>query len=116
LCNQISSVPNHRIWGEHDVLPEIHVTGESIPRAEAGLSTLLAVEKHQSARTTDRIVIDRVTVKWFAGTSMHNALRIAARRGMSDVKRLLLAAGNDVDLIDGCTSLANSISKMSLLA
>jgi hypothetical protein len=45
---------------------------------------------------------------------MYNALATAARLGMEDVKNILLAAGNDVKLIDGLTSISQLISNLKI--
>jgi hypothetical protein len=59
--------------------------------------------KHTSRNTT---------VKWFPGTKMHDALRIAAKTGPESVKRLLTSAGNDIKLLDACMPLTNFISQL----
>jgi hypothetical protein len=56
----------------------------------------------------------RTMVKWFPGVDMYEALGIAARRGMEDVIKLLLAAGNDVKFLERNTSLSKLISNMRI--
>jgi len=53
-------------------------------------------------------------VKWFPGVDMYEALRIAARRGMEDVIKLLLAAGNDAKFLERNTSLSKLMSNMRI--
>jgi len=45
---------------------------------------------------------------------MHKALAIAAKRGMDDVRSLLIAAGNDTKIIDRITSITQLVSRMTL--
>jgi hypothetical protein len=60
------------------------------------------------------LITDKTDIKWFSGSNMHRALGIAAKRGLEDVNRLLIAAGNDLWSLDGVSSISRLISKMSL--
>jgi len=41
-----------------------------------------------------------VLIGWFPGVDMYEALRVAAKRGVEDIKNLLLGAGNDPHVLD----------------
>jgi hypothetical protein len=53
-------------------------------------------------------------VKWFPGLVMYRALGMAAKSGMENVVRLLVAAGNDIKLLERNASLSEIISKLRL--
>jgi hypothetical protein len=53
-------------------------------------------------------------VKWFPGFSMYLALSMAAKSGIEDVIRLLIAAGNEINFLNRNVSLNNLISNMRI--
>jgi hypothetical protein len=57
----------------------------------------------------------RTMVKWFSGVDMYVALRIAATRGMEDIIKLLIAAGNDMKFLERNTSLSKLMSNMRIV-
>jgi hypothetical protein len=61
------------------------------------------------------IVSEEITIiSWFPGANMYKALCMAARSGMEDVIRLLVAAGNDTKFLDRNISLSRIMSKMKI--
>ena len=57
---------------------------------------------------------EKIIVKWFPGPDMYKAIGLAAKRGISEVKALLLAAGNNPETIENITSITRLVSKMSI--
>jgi hypothetical protein len=54
------------------------------------------------------------TVRWFPGAQMYRALGIVAKRGMVDIRRLLIAAGNDPVIIDRVVSVNQLVSQLRI--
>lgn len=91
--------------------PPIYVRGEAVSLDElAGPDT-----QGYGTFLCSPILSEELTiVKWFAGVNMYKALCIAARSGMEDVVRLLVAAGNDIKSLDRNFSLNKIMSKMEI--
>ena len=79
------------IIDEGKVLPPILVSGETVSESELGLS--INVPDIGKARKLSTVV------RWFPGADMYRALNSASGQGIDDVRRLLLAAGNDRDTV-----------------
>ena len=45
---------------------------------------------------------------------MHRALAEAAKRGIEDIRKLLIAAGNDVEVLDRSMSVSKLVSQMRI--
>ncbi len=56
----------------------------------------------------------RIAVAWFPGVQMYEVLKAAAKRGIEDVRRLLVMAGNDSKVIITCTSLSSLFSELRM--
>ena len=89
--------------------PPIHVSGEILSRAEIDDRGL-----HELSNISQGAVISeqRTMVRWFPGVEMYRALGMAARSGMENVIRLLIAAGNDSKFLDRNTSLSRLMSQL----
>ncbi len=96
------------------ILPAIHFFGESVSRAEVGLSLIPQMLPSSSTMRLKHPFTEKAIVKWFPGVNMHKALAVAAKRGMDDVRSLLIAAGNDTNIIDRITSITQLVSRMTL--
>lgn len=53
-------------------------------------------------------------IKWFPGAKMHRSLEIAARRGIEDIRKLLVAVGNDISDLDRNMSVSKLVAKMRI--
>lgn len=53
-------------------------------------------------------------IKWFPGAKMHRSLEIAAKRGIEDFKRLLVAVGNDINDLESSMSVSKLVTKMRI--
>jgi hypothetical protein len=95
-------------------VPAIHFFGESVSRAEVGLSLIPQMLPSSNTVRLKHLFSEKATVKWFPGANMHKALAVVSKRGMGDVRSLLIAAGNDTKLIDRITSITQLISRMTL--
>lgn len=85
--------------------------GKTLPLAEMTRPRI----RGQSTFTYDTIASEqRAMVKWFAGAHMYRALGVAARFGMEDVIKLLIAAGNDIKFLDRNASLSKIMSTMRI--
>jgi hypothetical protein len=90
-------------------VPPIHAAGQTVPLAECGIS----VAQGDNAFSLGISATEhRTIVKWFPGINMYKALSIAARSGMEDVIRLLIAAGNDIKFLNRNISLSRIMSQM----
>jgi len=108
---QLSAVPGIKderadslINDEEKLLPPIIVSGESLMRSELDISFNLRRTGTQHSPST--------TVRWFPGAQMYRALGIVAKRGMEDIRRLLIAAGNDPFIIDRVVSVSQLVSQL----
>jgi hypothetical protein len=54
------------------------------------------------------------SIKWFPGAKMHRSLEIAARRGIEDIRKLLVAVGNDIGDLDRNMSISKLVAKMRI--
>ena len=54
------------------------------------------------------------SIKWFPGAKMHRSLEIAARRGIEDIRKLLVAVGNDISDLDRTMSVSKLVAKMRI--
>jgi hypothetical protein len=88
------------IVDEGKVLPPIFISGETVSESELDLSTNLPKTGKASKFTT--------VVRWYPGAPMYHVLDCISRRGIDDVRRLLVAAGNDKDSLD----MVISVSKL----
>jgi hypothetical protein len=91
--------------------PPIHVRGGTL-----SLDEMAALRNQKYGTFAYGIVVSeqRTTVEWFPGVNMYKALGVAARSGMEDVVRLLIAAGNDYKFLDINASLSKLMSTMRL--
>lgn len=96
---------------DDELWPPIHVRGGTL-----SLDETAALEKQRYGTFTYGILVSeqRTTVKWFPGVNMYKALGVAARSGMEDVIRLLIAAGNDFQFLDENASLSKLMSTMRI--
>jgi hypothetical protein len=92
------------ISDEEKLLPPIIVSGEPLTRSELDISFNLRRTGTQHSPST--------TVRWFPGAQMYRALGIVAKRGMEDIRRLLIAAGNDPVSIDRIVSVSQLVSQL----
>ena len=53
-------------------------------------------------------------IKWFTGEKMHRSLEMAARHGVEGVRKLLVAVGNDVNVVDTNMSVSKLIAKLQI--
>jgi hypothetical protein len=94
-----------------EMWPPIHVRGEAVSLDElAGPET----QGYGTFLCNPILSEERTIVKWFPGVNMYKALCVAARSGMEDVVRLLVAAGNDIKFLDRNFSLSKIMSKMGI--
>ena len=56
----------------------------------------------------------RTKIKWFSGVRMQKALRTAAKRGIEDMRKLLVVAGNDIESLDKSISVTRLVSKLRI--
>jgi len=96
---------------DRELWPHIHVRGEAV-----SLDELAGPDTQGYGTFLDGPIVsdERTIVKWFPGASMYTALCIAARSGMENVIRLLVAAGNDITFLDRNFSLSKIMSKMEI--
>lgn len=72
---------------------------EILPKTCSATSSLLGVER-------------KAKIKWFSGAKMHKALKMAAKRGVEDIRKLLVLAGNDTDMLERSLSMSKLVSKL----
>jgi hypothetical protein len=88
------------------VLPSIMVSGETISESELQLSiNSPSLEKSRRVSTV---------VRWYPGVPMYRVLKSVSKRGIDDVRKLLLAAGNDKDRLDMVISVSKLLAKSTL--
>jgi len=96
---------------DNELWPPIHLRGETVSHANvAGLD----LHEYKIFQNTPLPSEQRTAIKWFPGVNMYKALSMAARSGMEDVIRLLVAAGNDIKFLERNVSLCKLMSKMSI--
>jgi len=95
---------NCSVDDENEFLPPILVSGESLPRTELDISfNVQGLEKQHSPSTT---------VRWFPGAQMYRVLGTVAKRGIEDVRKLLITAGNDRNSLDRIVSVSKLVSQL----
>jgi hypothetical protein len=93
------------------LLPPIRVPGETVSLSGMAYSTTHDCEVYTGNALYSE---QRTTVKWFPGVHMYKALERAAKSGMGDVIRLLVAAGNDTNFLERNLWLCKLMSKMNI--
>lgn len=53
-------------------------------------------------------------IKWFIGEKMHRSLEIAARHGVEDIRELLVAVGNDINVVNTNMSVSKLIARLQI--
>jgi hypothetical protein len=80
-----------------------------------GLLTYVSSVQQAEASPRTRMTLGQTSkVKWFPGANMHKVIRIAARRGMYELRKLLDAVGNDAIDLERSLYLSKLISKMRI--
>src|SRR5882724_11153190 len=96
---KLRAVPE--IWDDNGkILPPILVSGETISQGELQLPIDPPDIGIASSLST--------AVRWYPGAHMYRVLNLVSKRGIDDLKKLLLAAGNDKDSLD----MVISVSKL----
>lgn len=88
------------------VLPPILVSGEPISESELRLSG-----NPSNSETSKRA---QVVVRWYPGVQMYRVLKSVSKRGIEDVRKLLVATGNDRDRLDMVISVSKLLAKSTL--
>jgi len=101
---KIRAVPE--IWDKGKILPPILVSGETLSMGE--LQFLITSSNMGTAGRVSTVV------RWYPGAHMYRVLHNASKRGIDDVKKLLLAAGNDKDSMDMVISVSKLLARSSL--
>ncbi|KAE9370262.1 hypothetical protein N431DRAFT_343719 [Stipitochalara longipes BDJ] len=101
---ELRAVPE--IWDKGEVLPPILVSGETI-----SLSELQFPIKSSNIGTASGCA---TLVRWYPGAHMYRVLHSISKRGIDDVRRLLIAAGNDKDGMDMVISMSKLLARSSL--
>ena len=104
MSTKLRAVPE--IWDEGKVLPPILVSGETLSSSELQLS-ITPPETGKASRLS-------TVVRWYPGANMYRVLQSVSKRGIEDVRRLLLAAGNDKDSMDMIISVSKLLARSSL--
>jgi len=87
-------------------LPPIMVSGETISESELQLSlNSMSLENSRSVS---------IVVRWYPGVPMYRVLKSVSKRGIDDVRKLLLAVGNDKDRLDMVISVSKLLAKSTL--
>jgi hypothetical protein len=96
--------------------PPITIKGEYISRTEMELLASdpslqrTTVLPNKSSKT-----VKKGSIKWFSGAKMHRSLEVAARRGIEDLKKLLVAVGNDINDLESSMSMSKLVAKIQIL-
>jgi hypothetical protein len=104
MYNKLRAAPE--IWDEGKILPPILVSGEIVSEDE-----LLLFPSSPDIGKASRF---STVVRWYSGVHMYRVLKHVSRRGIDDVKRLLIAAGNDKDSLDMIFSVSKLLAISSL--
>jgi hypothetical protein len=91
---------------EGKTLPPIMLSGETVPESERQLFVNSSDTQKASRFST--------VVKWFPGVHMYRVLQSSSKRGIDEVKRLLVAAGNDKGSLDMVISVSKLLENTSL--
>ena len=82
----------------------IHIAGDAVPINTLVSKAMPGTNRTRRCRGTSTNNNSQpsatVLISWFPGIDMYEALRIAAKRGVGDIKNLLLGAGNDPHVLD----------------
>jgi hypothetical protein len=74
-----------------------------------------AISAHHRSSSSILLGMEQKTrIKWFSGAKMHRALKMAAKRGVEDIRKLLILAGNDIDLLERSLSMSKLVSKLRI--
>ncbi len=87
-------------------LPPIALTGETVPESERQLFT--------NSFDTQKASRFSTAVNWYPGVHMYRVLQSSSKRGIDEVRRLLVAAGNDKDSLDMVISVSKILTNTSL--
>ena len=85
-------------------LPPIMVSGEIISESQLSIDS-------PSLENSRRV---SVVVRWYPGVPMYRVLKSVSKRGIDDVRKLLLAVGNDKDRLDMVISVSKLLAKSTL--
>ena len=91
---------------EGKVLPTILISGEAMSESELALSLSRPYTRNSKK--------DSTPVRWFQGAHMYNVLSSVSKRGMEDVRKVLVAAGNDKEVLDTVLSVSKLLSRSSI--
>jgi hypothetical protein len=96
-------------------LPPITIKGEYISRAEMELlESDQSLQINTALSNEPRTLGHKRSIKWFAGAKMHKSLETAARRGIDDIRELLVAVGNDINEVERSMSVNKLLAKMRI--
>ncbi|PMD17315.1 hypothetical protein NA56DRAFT_276243 [Hyaloscypha hepaticicola] len=87
-------------------LPPIMLSGETVPESERQLFTNSSDTQKASRFST--------AVNWYPGVHMYRVLQSSSKRGIDEVKRLLIAAGNDKGSLDMVISISHRGARTGL--
>ena len=87
-------------------LSPILLSGETVPESERQLFTNSSDAQNASRFST--------VVNWYPGVHMYRILQSSSKRGIDEVKRLLVAAGNDKGSLDMVISVSKLLANTSL--
>jgi hypothetical protein len=87
-------------------LPPIVFSGETILESERQLF-INSPETQKASRFS-------TVVKWYPGVHMYRVLQSSSKRGIDEVKRLLVSAGNEKGSLDMVISVSKLLAKTSL--
>ncbi|PMD46092.1 hypothetical protein L207DRAFT_507036 [Hyaloscypha variabilis F] len=87
--------------GNGRILPPITVSGDNIAEGEL----LISSPNLENSRSLSTIV------KWYPGVEMYRVLNHVSKRGIDDVRKLLLTAGNREDDLDLVISLSKLLAR-----
>jgi hypothetical protein len=105
MALKLRAIPD--IWDDTgNVLPPIMVSGENMPESELQLS-INSPEIGKASRLS-------TVVRWYPGVHMYRVLNSVSKRGIDDVKKQLLAAGNDKDRLDMVVSVSKLLARSNL--
>ena len=94
--------------------PSIEIMGESISHSRIGGLPGRQDSKRAGEFYSDLVAMEeKISIRWFPGPDMYEALGLAAKRGISEVKNLFLAAGNDAEAVESITSVNRLASRMT---
>lgn len=103
-ANANIQISNTEIALEDDVLSPIKIPASFISQADATASTTNTLPRPGH----------KTKIKWFPGKKMHKALRLATKRGVDDLRKLLIMAGNDIDVVERSLEMSRLVAKLRI--